>query len=554
MATPVTDPAILAQLNETAPEAEAQPSVAKDVAKQTAAGIPSALAAAAGVGGDVREMVGSGTGWLANKFGSDPEAARARGANFMRAASPVFMGPTSQQIKDTAHNVTGVTLPEAETRPGQYARTVSEFAFNPLSYAGPGSAFMKAMQAISAGTGSEWLGGIASGKSSEPYARILGAVGGALFPRAAMRAITPLPVPANRQAAVDTLAQEGIEASAGQQSGSKALRYAESELGDSPGAGGAATRQQERTGRQFTNAILARVGERWAPNERITQVVDRAHNRNGQMFDDLAARTNSPYDTAFINDLYVGRDQYNHLFVDPLRAPIVDNILEHAVNKMVRSPNFTGEEYRALRSRIERTRRGTKDPEVQEYLATVRQAMDDLVERHAAPGLMEAWRETRNQYRNLLVLDRVATAAGEQAASGHVSPAQLRNATVNLHGRRNYARGHGDFADLARAGEEVLTPLPQSGTAPRSFVRNTLGALGAGIGYASHGDPGAVMAGAAVGMGMPAAAGRVLMNPVTQGYLRNQAMTRALRHGSSQGSASLRAAINARRNLMDEEE
>lgn len=556
----VTDPEILAQLNEEPVEAgagvDSEPSVVADVGKQVAAGVPSALAEFGGFGGNVREGVASGAGWLAGKFGGDPERARDAASRGLRLASPVFMGPTSQQIKDVAHGVTGISLPEAETRPGKYARSVTEFAANPLSYVGPGSAVMKGMQAVSAGLGSEWLGGLFSGQAAEPYAKVVGAVGGALLPRAAMRAFTPLPTPQGRQSSVDILEAEGITPTAGQKSGSKSLRYMEGELGDTPFAGNAASREEERVGREFTNAVLARVGERWKPNERITDVVDRAHTNNGREFDRLARNTKSRYDNEYISDLADAKDKYEHLFVNPLSAPTVERAFEHATNKLVRSPYMDGAEYKALRSRLERLRRGTRDPEVQEYLAALRDAADNLVERHMGPGMADAWKNVRGQYRSLLVLDRVTTGAGAQAAHGNISPASLRGATKTVYGQRNYARGKGDFAELARAGEEILSPLPQSGTAPRAQAHR-LASLFAGLGGAggyAAGDVSTAIYGATAGAAVPAVMGRTLMSRPVQTYLRNQRMTKLLRDGPRQGSASLRAAVNARRHLAEEED
>ena len=121
------------------------------------------------------------------------------------------------------------------------------------------------------------------------------------------------------------------------------------------------------------------------------------------------------------------------------------------------------------------------------------------------------WRDARNTYRNLMVVEQAATGAGEGAASGLISPAKLRQATLSKHGRRNYARGKGDFAELARAGEVAMTPLPNSGTASRISARNLGVSLSSGVGGASGfalgGAPGAAI-GTAVGYGAPFAAGR----------------------------------------------
>ena len=59
---------------------------------------------------------------------------------------------------------------------------------------------------------------------------------------------------------------------------------------------------------------------------------------------------------------------------------------------------------------------------------------------------------------------------GRRGARGITRSAQAlarKNGDTVTQNRRAYARGQGDFADLARAGEGVMKPLPNSGTAPR---------------------------------------------------------------------------------------
>lgn len=85
--------------------------------------------------------------------------------------------------------------------------------------------------------------------------------------------------------------------------------------------------------------------------------------------------------------------------------------------------------------------------------------------------------------------------------------------------RRGYARGRGDFSDLARAAEAIMKPLPQSGTAPRQYVNKLISLLSVGIGGATAGLPGAV-----AGVAAPAVGWRVLMSRPVQAYLGNQAL------------------------------
>jgi hypothetical protein len=137
----------------------------------------------------------------------------------------------------------------------------------------------------------------------------------------------------------------------------------------------------------------------------------------------------------------------------------------------------------------------------------------------------------------MMVVEKAATGAGAATAEGLISPSQLRNATVTQN-RRDYARGQGDFADLARSGEAVMKPLPNSGTAPRQNIQNIMSILGSVAGGARAGLPGAV-----AGIAAPAVAGRVLMSRPVQAYLGNQLLPR--RPAGNRAFDAVRAALLA---------
>ena len=181
-----------------------------------------------------------------------------------------------------------------------------------------------------------------------------------------------------------------------------------------------------------------------------------------------------------------------------------------------------GDVYQGWRSDLGAAARGARDPRTEHAVYELQRILDDAAEgylRAMNPQMEQTWRQARTQYRNMLAIERAATAAGENAALGLISPAALRNATVSLQGRRNYARGNGDFAELARAGEALLKPLPQSGTNPRAMAS----AGGAALGSAMFGVAGAA-GGALAPMAGQAILGRATMSPLMQQYLANQLM------------------------------
>lgn len=361
------------------------------------------------------------------------------------------------------------------------------------------------------------------------------------------KAISPFKSSNARQSMANILQREGVDLTAGQRTGSHSLRYAESELG-----GQKAANVMDRQGEQFTSATLKRAGinaDRATPD-----VIDDAYTRIGKEFDGLASRNALVPDQKMLSDLQGVVQDYASLVPETYRAPVIQNVMDDILKTVsLRGPSGTnavqGSSYQALRSTLERAARGTQDPHLANALRGIKDTLDDAMERSIAknnPGDAGAWRDVRNQYRNMLVIEKAATGAGENAAMGIISPSHLRNAAVGQ-SRRGYARGKGDFAELARAGEALMKPLPNSGTPGRTAVR-ALGTslpalLGGGFGAGAGGPVGA-MAGMAAGAALPKIVGALMMTKAGQKYLSNQAASSpALRNvisallvsGSSQG-------------------
>jgi hypothetical protein len=346
-------------------------------------------------------------------------------------------------------------------------------------------------------------------------------LGGDLLTRAGGKILSPFMTSPERTAAANTLKKEGVDLTAGQATGSKKLRYAESELG-----GASAEALMEKQGEQFTRAALKRVGEN--ADRATPEVIDKAFTRIGSQFDALSRNPLIP--TPKIGqDLTQIAVDYAGTVAPSMRIPIIEKSINDALS-VLQSGRMDGKVYKTLRSNLDRVARGTNQPEAKMAARNIINALDDAMEQSIAqlnPRELGKWREARKQYRNILVVEQAATGAGENAALGLISPSQLRNATVNKQGRRNYARGNGDFTDLARAGEAVLKPLPQSGTAPRLAARglpNLLGAaVGAGGGAQQGGGWEGALLGAGAGFAVPYVAGRALMSGPMQSYLGNQA-------------------------------
>lgn len=536
-----------------------EPSIAADVAKSGGVGLAQGAIGMAGMIPDIARMMKG----AANEYLFDPLLNATIGPP-SKKLSDLVTGPRpdqqptdinkmfgSQNIKKQIEGVTGEFY-KPQTTAGKFARTAGEFL--PGSLMGPGGLASRALTGGAAAVGSEAAGQATEGTSFEPYARIGGALAGGMLPSMAARAVTPMPAQqAARQPFVQTLEAEGVPLTAGQRSGSEALRYAESTLGNAPGSGGRAAQAMETQGEAFTAAALRRAGIN--ANRATPDVIDAGFTRIGQQFDDLAARNALHGDRALGNALSTVEREYQSVVNPAQRVPVVSETIRDIGDAIAANGGILqGPAYQAMRSRLDRLQRSSSDNQLSEALRGIRTALDNAMERtivRTNPGDLGAWREARNQYRNMLVVEKAATGAGENAAQGLISPSQLRNA-VAQQGRRAYARGQGDFADLARGGEAVMKPLPQSGTQPRALVA-AIPMMAGGVIGSMFGPAGAglgALAGHAAGIAAPGLAGRALMSGPFQQYLSNQRAAPFLLNNQVRPNAALQSLLETQRALQ----
>jgi hypothetical protein len=452
--------------------------------------------------------------------------------------------PTYQDIKESVERRTGRTLYEPKTKVGQYASTVAEFLPGMLFPAGgaattfAGRMGQRALSnVIAPGVVSETAGQLTKGTSAEPYARVAGGIVGGMAPSMIGRAISPVRVDPQRTQQATTLAAEGVPVTAGQISGSKPLRYAESVAIDTPFAGGRAGAVMDQQAERFTQAALRRAGID-APRAE-PQVINAAFDRIGAVFDNVGGsifvplqRVNNQFGRPTVNPLVTRINdvaaRYERTTQPSLASPLPRNIAND-LQEMANSANVMhGQTYLRWRSELGTAARGAQDPATREALFDIQRLLDTAAEaslrgsgRPEIVARADQLRNARREYRNLLVIEKAATSAGENAALGLISPSALRNATVQQ-GRRAYARGQGDFGDLARAGESIMKPLPNAGTGPRVGVQLMGSAVGAAIG-SMFGGPAGGMIGALAPMAGQAMIGRTTMSPLMQAYLQNQA-------------------------------
>jgi len=522
-------------------------STGTDVAKGAGAGLAEGAINAATLPRAVLDAAYGAGKWVSGKLGlRDPNAPAEVGP--IGSALQSLAGPSGQQVKAAAESVTG-DFYKPQTTAGQYARTIGEFAPGALM---PGGVARRVLgNVVAPAVGSEAAGQATAGTELEPYARLGGAVVGGLLPSAASRIVTPLPASAERTAAVNTLRNEGVtDITAGQATGRERLKYFESERG-----GRGAANISDRQAEQYTAAILRRAGEN--ANRATPEVIDGAFTRIGQQFDDLAARNTLQVDRRLGNDIANLQGEYIR-FANPLQKQTVNDAVNDIIGVVQRNNGvIPGAEYNVMRSRLGTAMRAARnggDNQVADAFSDMIQALDDGMERSVRaagrPADVAAWREARNQYRNLLVVERASLGAGEAAAGGLISPAKLRQAMTAVHGKRSAARGTSDFSDLSRAGNQVMTPLPNSGTAPRlsaqNFGMSPAGAAIGGTAGAFLAGPGGAGVGTVLGGYLPAAAGRLATSGPGRAYLGNQLLAETIRNAPPQLQQAILNSLLAR--------
>lgn len=501
-----------------APQPPQSPPVAGDAIKSLGTGVVEGVAGLASLPATLKGLVQAGGDWAQRQMGLTPAPQLPTPKGL-----PDINPPSYDQVRGAIErNVTG-ELYQPQTTAGEYARTIGQFAPGMMfPAAGTSSMVGRAMQNVVApALASETAGQLTEGTSLEPYARFGGAVVGSYIPGAIASAKTPFPAAPQRAKDVQTLEREGITAlTAGQKTGNKRLQWFESASQDAPFAGNRAANLQDAAAEQFTAAVLRRIGEN-APRA-TSEVMDRAYRRIGQEFDELAKMTYVPVRHTLVSNAKKIADNYEQMVSAAGKVPLVGKIAEDlAAIQNTANPMLTGQQYKVWRSQIDAAARGQRDATTAMALRDLRELLDASVRATLKGPARDAWQRVRNQYRNLLVVERAAADASE----GLLSPASVKTA-VKLQNRRSYVRGQGDFAELASAAKDVLKPLPQSGTAPRAAATGLFNLGGMGLGALAGGGVGG-FAGALGGMALPAIGFRTLMHPWTQAYLANQSASAA---------------------------
>ena len=395
-----------------------------------------------------------------------------------------------------------------------------------MAVPGAGGVLARAAGAILPQKGSFLGGEIDPEGPMHPVAQLAGGVLTPAGVASAGRMVTPFESSPARLRSVEALRAEGIQPTAGQVTGSDRLMRMERQLG-----GGGKFAQADEA---FTAAALKKGGIEYDTDKSFADLLNSGFGNSSVKYKELT--TNNPVislDKTAADEAKDVLKGYHARVEGGSPAKIVQDY----AYRIEGSKNLSGEEYQNLRSEIGRDARSvSNNPNLQRSLYGLQNALDDGAERSIAatnPADLGKWKEARQQYRNLLVLQNAGGKAGEKVAEGMITPANLKASADQVYGRSAYARGKGDFSDLARSGY-ILNAPKSSGTAENMAAINLhagIPAIAGGFSAAGAAAP-AIMGhgefsipGAILGAALPHAVGGAIMSGPMQKYLANQLLT-----------------------------
>ena len=373
------------------------------------------------------------------------------------------------------------------------------------------------------------VGGGVTEASDNPFAGIVAALATPFAAQGVRRLATPIaPQSAPRQRVVEAAKEAGIKLTPGQETGSRPLQYLESVFADLPLTSGPQRKIFDEQRKVLNRRAMATTGI--DADDASPETLDEAYKVLGKEFENLADRSNIRIDPKFFDDVESIAANYSRRLptdIKPVFKSYVDDIME--IKKFTnQNPEIDGQTYRRIGTDLRKAARATKDSELETALTGLVNSLDDLMTRNVAPEIAAGWREARNQYRNLKIIDK-AMQGGTQAerTAGDIPLSGLRGA-VRAADPNTYSRGgRGDntLNQLSRIGDMLgASRPPNSGTPMRNLIQNilTYGPT-AGAGFTTA-DPSTIAAAAGASLGGPRLA-QGLYN-LSSGYLTNQAFPR----------------------------
>lgn len=346
---------------------------------------------------------------------------------------------------------------------------------------------------------------------------------------AAQRLVTPSPFAGatrpGRKDLIELAARERIPITPADETGSRGMKVFEQTVGVMPWAGKRMSGVIEDKLKAFNRAVLSRAGI--DADYATPDVLKEAGERLGREFDALELQTSAMPDMQFVDDVTSVFSNYQPYMNSQVRAPF--KALYDDIQNLVRpggnvSDEITGSEYQKIASTIRRMERGGGgDPNYQEAISGLRQALDDLAYRSSPDGALKAaWQDLRKRNAIYNVILKTMANTTEGAAQGMVSPTSLANALKSSRGVKAFATADDEMMELQRLGRVFARPnMADPTTAERLLTQRLV--TGGATGSAGAATAAGVIepTTALTALGLPRAATEAYLSPLGGKYLTN---------------------------------
>lgn len=298
---------------------------------------------------------------------------------------------------------------------------------------------------------------------------------------------------------VRALEQAGVPVTPGQRTGNPFGQVVESVMRYLPTSAPTAARVEDQQMRAWTRNLMKQAG---IDSDIATpEVLNKARQNFRQEYNALERATPIQGDQQLFNDLAQIEQTYVRGFNDvaPAWERMRDTVLNYTTGRA-----GDGVDYHRMQSRIseELSRARRSDAPSAGYWAQalegLQSALGGAMERSANnPVLRGMWGDVNRRYALFSrIEDTMGRAGNEKLNTGFIPPQQI-GAVERGRNPRQWVEGGDNFTDLVRAGAAVLPdPVPNSGTAQRSYVQDLLTG-------GKRGAPAAAASGAAAAAGMP---------------------------------------------------
>lgn len=379
-------------------------------------------------------------------------------------------------------------------------------------------------------------GGAVGEATDSPLAGAVAAFAVPLAAAGAGRLVSPVrnQLSPARAALVAAAERERIPVTAGQATGSRALQNVEAQLEQLPFTAGPQRALREGQQEAFIRAVMRRTGTE--ASDTSPETINAIRSRIGGTINQISNRNTLQFTPALDGELRQIEDSLRFIPAEaaaPVRARIEQ--LRGMVIRPETPPGsladpadmpagaIPGASYRMMDSQLGRSMRSTQNGDLRAALGDLRERLRAAMDASISPEDAQAWQKARRQYANLMVIAQAAGRAGADAAEGRMSPVALRQALDQSTGR-GYVYGRGDLNELARIGQGVLRPPPDSGTAGRTMANSLLTGGGATAGTLASGSVLGGLAGGAAALALPRIIQAGMNTGMGQAYLRNQAV------------------------------